>query len=270
MTGADRHLGRGGKAEESASASGLRRAIGMMGILLKHGEPMRVAELATALSIPRSSAYVIIRELTGARYLARSDSGMFYLGPMLFELGMAYGSKIDLVKEGASIVKLLRDSTGETVQLCILDGGELLVLMKEEGSRPVHIISRVGSRVPVNWAAGGRLIVSDLGEQDLRRLLRDTVRPSPTGKASTDVEHLIRQVRKCRDKGYSIEIGETNEHAGCVAAPVHDATGRCVAAISIAVPEQRLKLPNRKWLIDAVRQAARTLSERVGASQIAH
>ena len=141
----------------------------------------------------------------------------------------------------------------------------LLVVMKEEGNRPVRIISRVGTRVPVNWAAGGRLIVGHYPEAELRRLLQATVRPSPTGKASTDVDLLLSQVQKCRQQGYSIEIGETNEHAGCVAAPVSDASGRCIAALSIAAPEQRLRPANRKRLVTAVRGAARRMSLRLGA-----
>ncbi|MBA3519625.1 MAG: IclR family transcriptional regulator [Rhizobiales bacterium] len=242
------------------------RVVAILDLLLRRDEPTGVAEIASALSIPRSTAYNIVNVLSEARYLEPSGpGGKLFLGPKLFELGMAYGSKIDLLKEGAPIVRELRDATGETVQLSILDADMLLVVMKEEGSRPVRIISRVGSRVPVNWAAGGRLVISDLADNDLRRLLRNTVRPSPTGKASTDVELLFQQVRAFRQRGHSIEIGETNEHAGCVAAPVLDAADRCIAAISIAAPEQRLKSVNRKRLVTAVCDAARRLSHRLGA-----
>jgi IclR family KDG regulon transcriptional repressor len=59
-------------------------------------------------------------------------------------------------------------------------------------------------------------------------------------------------------------VNEANAHAGCVAAPVIDAKGRCIAAISVAVPEQRLARDNRDRLIAAVRQAAARLSKRLG------
>jgi DNA-binding IclR family transcriptional regulator len=244
----------------------VRRAVEILEMLFERDEPVGVGEIARTLHIPRSSAYSIINVLSAARYLESAENSRLFLGPKLFELGMAYGNKIDLIKACAPIVKELRDSTKETVQLSILDSDMLLVLMKEEGSHPVRIISRVGSRVPVNWAAGGRLIVSDLADDELRFLLRSTVRPSPTGKASTDVEFLVHQIRKFRRQGYSVEIGETNEHAGCVAAPIVDASGRCIAAISIAVPEQRLKSGNRKRLVAAVRDAANRLSGRFSAS----
>jgi IclR family transcriptional regulator, KDG regulon repressor len=255
-------------ADEAAGGpTSVRRAINILEVLLQRDEPLGVAEIARMLAIPRSTAYGIVNVLTAAHYLESSGggSGKLFLGPKLFALGMAYGNGIDLLKAGAPIVKELRDATGETVQLSVLESDMLLVLMKEEGSHPVRIISRVGSRVPVNWAAGGRLIVSDLSDDKLRRLLHDTVRPSPTGKASTNVEFLIRQIRKFRQRGYSVELNETNEHAGCVAAPVIDASGRCIAAMSIAAPEQRLKAPNRARLIEAVCESARRLSHRLGA-----
>jgi len=79
------------------------------------------------------------------------------------------------------------------------------------------------------------------------------------------VERLVQQIRKFRRQGYAVEINEANDHAGCVAAPVIDATGRCVAAISVVAPEQRLDRVSRDKLIEAVRNAAEGLSHRLGA-----
>ena len=258
---------RSSPARKGAGGSrSIDRVISIFEVLLRRDEPLRVAEMAQELSIPRSTAYGIVNALRDARYLTASENGAkLFLGPRLFELGSAYASKIDFLTEVAPIVKELRDATGETVQLSVLESGMLLVIMKEEGNRPVRIISRVGTRVPVNWAAGGRLIVGHYSDDELRRLLRDTVRPSPTGGASTDVELLLSQIRKCGQQGFSIEIGETNEHAGCVAAPVRDASARCIAALSIAAPEQRLRPANRKRLISAVCAAAGRMSLRLGA-----
>jgi DNA-binding IclR family transcriptional regulator len=112
----------------------------------------------------------------------------------------------------------------------------------------------------VNWAAAGRLLVSDLDDDALRRLLTATVTPSPTGKAETDVDRLVAQIRAAQAAGHAVEIGETNEHAGCVAAPVLDAAGHVIAALSLAAPEQRLNSPDRKSLVSAVRRAATDLS----------
>jgi IclR family KDG regulon transcriptional repressor len=243
----------------------VRRAFNISELMLVAGEPLTVAQLVAQLRIPKSTAYELVRTLSDGGYIERmgQHSGLF-LGRKLFELGTAYRSKIDLLKEGSQVVEELRDATGETIQLSVLENMKMLVLVKEEGSQPLRIISRIGSRVPVNWAAAGRLLVSDLDDAALRNLLRRTVKQSPTTRAMMNIDKLIMQIRQFRRQGYAIEINEANHHAGCVAAPIVDASGRCVAAISVVAPEQRLGRENRKRLVGAVCEAADRLSRRLG------
>jgi IclR family transcriptional regulator, KDG regulon repressor len=242
-----------------------RRVLAIFELMLQRGEPVTVAEVVRALRIPKSTAYELVRTLTAAGYLERNGTAAYFLGRKLFELGMAYRSQMDLLKEGGKVVEELRDETGETVQLSVLENNVMLVLVKEESSKPIRIISRVGSRVPVNWAAAGRLLVSDLSASELKPLLQRIAKPSPTGRAPTDPDELVRQIKRFRTQGFGFELNEANEHAGCVAAPVTDVSGKCVAAISIVAPEQRLQRQHREVLIDAVRRAADKLSRRLGA-----
>ena len=252
------------KEDDSGSRS-VRRALDIFELMLQRGEPITVAQIITELSIPKSTAYELVRTLSDGNYLAHpAKAARLFLGRRLFELGMAYRSNVDLLRDGSQIAEELRNETGETVQLSVLENDLMMVLLKEEGIRPLRIISNVGSRVPVNWAAAGRLLVSDMDDKALTALLTATVRPSPTGRATTDVKKLIAQIRQFRRQGYATEMNETNEHAGCVAAPVIDASGRCMAALSIVAPEQRLMKPNRDYLIASVIAAAKKLSRRLG------
>lgn len=251
--------------EENTGSRSVRRALDIFELMLQRGEPITVAQIVSELSIPKSTTYELVRTLSEGDYLAPSGRGSgLFLGRKLFELGMAYRSHVDLLKDGSRIAEQLRDETGETVQLSVLDNDLMMVLLKEEGVRPLRIISQVGSRVPVNWAAAGRLLVSDMDDKALTVLLTATNRQSPTGHAITDVKKLIKQIRKFRKQGYATELNETNEHAGCVAAPVVNAAGRCIAALSVVAPEQRLVKANRDYLIERVMNAAENLSRRLG------
>lgn len=251
--------------DESTGSRSVRRALDIFELMLQRAEAITVAQIVTELSIPKSTAYELVRTLSEGDYLAPSGRGSgLFLGRKLFELGMAYRAHVDLLKDGSRIAEQLRDETGETVQLSVLDNNLMMVLLKEEGVRPLRIISQVGSRVPVNWAAAGRLLVSDMDDKALTALLTATILQSPTGRAITDAKKLITQIRKFRKQGYATELNETNEHAGCVAAPVIDASGRCIAALSVVVPEQRLVKSNRDYLIERVVNAAEKLSRRLG------
>lgn len=253
-------------AEEAGEGSrSVRRAIDILGLMLDRGGPVTVAQIIAELRIPKSTAYELVRTLNEADFVAPASKGSgLFIGRKLYELGMAYRSHVDLLRDGALIAEELRDETGETVQLSVLDNGMMMVLLKEEGRGHLRIISNVGTRVPVNWAAAGRLLVSDYTDAELESLLKKTVRQSPTGNAVMDVEKLIAQIKKFRRLGYATELNEANEHAGCIAAPVLDAAGRCFAAISVVVPEQRLNKPNRERLIASVMGAAEKLSRRLG------
>ncbi len=242
-----------------SGARSLRRAMGMLTLIQTSGRAHSVTEMALALSIPKSTAYDLVHAMLDEGLVTSAEGGRFALGLRLHELGASYRAQVDILREGTRIVRALRDETGETVQLSALDGPLMHVLLKEEGFRAVRIISHTGSRVPVNWAAAGRLLVSDLDDTGLRRLLSATVTPSPTGRAETDVDRLMTQIRAFRAQGHAVEIGETNEHAGCVAAPVLDGAGQVIAAISLAAPEQRLASPDREGLVAAVIRAAADL-----------
>jgi DNA-binding IclR family transcriptional regulator len=258
--------GKSAVGDDPGGSRSVRRALEIFEFLLQVGEPATIGAVVSALHIPKSTAYELVKTLSEAGYLEPAPRGAgLSLGRKLFELGMAYRGQVDLLRDGSQIVEELRDACGETVQLSVLENDMMLVLLKEEGSRSIRIISRVGSRVPVNWAAAGRLLVSDLDDAALACLLGRTVKQSPTGRAITDIPKLIQQVRKFRRQGYATELNETNEHAGCVAAPVTDGMGRCIAAISIVAPEHRLAKQHREELIKEVRDAADGLSKRLGA-----
>ena len=208
--------------EGTAGSRSVRRALEIFELMLQRGAPLPVAEIVRTLAIPKSSAYELVRTLAENGYLEPSpSSGGYGLGRKLYELGMAYRSQVDLLKEGG--------------------------------------------RVPVNWAAAARLLVSDQDDAALRATLAEHIVPSPTCTASMDIDELIAQIRRFRAQGYGFELGEANAHAGCVAAPVTDGSGKCVAAISVVAPEQRLREENRSFLIEATKDAARRLSLRLGA-----
>jgi len=256
-----------GAQADAGGSRNVRRVLGILDLMLARGEPIDVAHIVKALKIPKSTAYELVRTLVETGLIEpRGRGSTLYLGRKLYELGMAYRAQVDLLKDGGQIVEELRDLTGETVQLSVLEDGMMHVLIKEEGSGHIRIVSRIGSRVPVNWAAAGRLLVSDLDDKLLKELLTRTCRQSPSGKAMMDIPKLIRQIRRFRRQGYGTEINEVNEHAGCVAAPVIDGHGCCIAAISIVAPEQRLDKSNIGMLAKSVMAAAKKLSQRLGAA----
>jgi DNA-binding IclR family transcriptional regulator len=244
----------------------VRRAFDIIDYLDRSPEPKNAAELSRALRIPRSSVYQIAQTLAARGVIdhARSDGG-FTLGRRLHELGLSYQARNGLLQEAQPIVEAVRDETGETAQLVVLDRDEALVVLKADGREPIHVASRVGLRFPINWSAAGRLLLSDLTAEELRRRLPAMVRPSPSGKAPTATATLIREIRAARRQGVAVQLSQSIRHAGAIAAPVIGAAGRCLAALSIVVPVHRLRGARRRKLMRLLKRAAQQLSQRLGA-----
>jgi DNA-binding IclR family transcriptional regulator len=241
------------------------RVTALLDIFLLKVEPLSVQMIVQESGLSRTTVYEIIRSLVAGEYLEkRGKPGHFFLGRRLYELGMAYRDQVNVLKEGHELIEKLRNECNETAQLSVLDEDKILVLLKSESDQSVTIISKIGSRIPVNWAASGRLLISNLTDDELRKKLPHMIEPSPTGKAPTDIEILIREIREARESGYALQIRQSNPHTGAVSAPVFDSTNKCIATVSVVVPDHRLKRQHQRPLIDAVVRAAANLSRRLG------
>ena len=108
-------LARGRPGAGSEGGRSARRLLSIFELMLGRGEPVSVADIVGALRIPKSTAYELVRTLSASGYVERSGAATYFLGRKLFELGMAYRSHVDLLKEGGKVVEELRDETGETV-----------------------------------------------------------------------------------------------------------------------------------------------------------
>ncbi len=235
----------GGSKQPSEGGFGLsiKRVLDVLEILRKSERPLRSSEIIQQLSIPRSSGYEMIKILEASEYIERrGGSNAFSLGRQLHILGMTYREQVDLLKDGGPIVEALRELTGETVQLCVLDNDYLLVLLKGRWAATGAHHLEGGHAGPNQLGAHpGDFLVSDFPDKQLVDLLKRTATPSPIDGRAVNVSGLIREIREFRRRGWAFELNQTNEHAGCIAAPVVDVHGRCVATVSVVVPEQRLQ-----------------------------
>jgi DNA-binding IclR family transcriptional regulator len=152
---------------------------------------------------------------------------------------------------------------GETVQICGRDGDSMVVLAMAEGPGHFKVTSRVGTRVPLNWTASGRLLVGHLPAAERLALFRRCGKASPTGRAETDAATLAEAARAALAERLSIQLGESDFSVACVAAPIRDAAGACQATISIVLPEQKVAR-DRSRFASAVQSAAARIEALLG------
>jgi len=128
----------------------------------------------------------------------------------------------------------------QTVNLAVLDDGKLLYIEMLEGLRSIRMAATVNSYVPVYSTALGKAILAFLPPQDADRILRATRRKKWTDRTITSIRGIVGDCKKAREQGYALDDQESEVGARCVGAPIFNAEGRPIAAISISAPDSLL------------------------------
>lgn len=253
--------------QRRSRTSGIERAVQIMDALRDKGEPMTGYELAKAIGAPVSTIYTLLEELSIRDMLTRYQDGRVWLGPRLHHYGLAYARNLDLLTVATHEMNDLSRVTSECVQICGRDGDMMVVLAMAEGPGHFNVSSRVGTRVPLNWTASGRLLVGHMTEDACAAFFLKNAKPSPTGRAVTNAAELARSAKEAFGKRASVQIGESDFSVACIAAPIRDGAGDCVATLSIVLPEARAH-EQAEHFIRLVQQSALKIENDLGFAHI--
>jgi len=251
------------KSTRRSRVSGIDRALQVIDYLYEAGAPAGPYAIAKAIKAPLSTVYVTIDDLVEKNMLARNADGAIWLGARLYHYGLAYARSLDFMSVATHEMHDLCREANEAVQLCGRDGDHMLVLAMADGPSPFQVASRVGTRVPLNWTASGRLLVGHLAENERIELFKRCARTSPTGRAEIDATSLSEAAAKAFDERLSIQIAESDYAVACIASPICDRDGQCVATISIVLPEQKV-LSDESRYTGQVRASAAKIEKLMG------
>lgn len=221
-----------------------------------------IAEIAAMTGLTYSTVHRIVSVLLERRYLKAHNTREFCLGPRLIELGFAAYSQTDLVRIARPWLENLSRETRDTVHLAQLDGWEVAYLDKLRGARPVEISSRIGGRKPVISTGVGKALMLDEPEATLSRLYQRDHHLLPGGTTEADWLQLMASYRT---GGYSYDLGEDEPSIRCVAAPIRDATGRIIAAVSVSSTLEYMSPERMRNLVPEVQRVAQAISTDLGA-----
>ncbi len=225
---------------------------------------MGISALATRLGLAKSTVHRLATTLVEYDFLEQNrESGKYRLGLAFFELGTLVRRKMDTATEAQGEIHALADSSGETVQLAILDHLSVLYIRIRESRQAVRMSSGLGSRAPAHCTSVGKAllafqpidVVQQVISQGLKRFTANTI---------TDPDLLLAELAAIRAKGYALDEEEIEVGLRCVAAPIRDHSGQVIAAISVAAPVQRMSKKTVQLTIPSVLSSADAISRRLG------
>ncbi|GLS45665.1 IclR family transcriptional regulator [Methylobacterium brachythecii] len=228
--------------------------------------PRGVSELARALQLTKSNVHRTLQTLVAAGYVRATPSGTYECTLKLFELASSVLSRVDVRQVAERFMRSLAEQTQETIHLSLLDKAEVIYLHKIESAHPVRAYSSIGGRAPAYCVASGKAL---LAYQEGALVHLSDPLAAHTSRTITDLDTLRQELEQVRVQGFAINRGEWREGVCGLAAIVHDAMGKPVAAIGISGPADRLDPTALRRFSDVVVDAARGLSRALGYNPIA-
>jgi len=255
-------------AARRGRTSGIDRSLQILDLLSATGRPASAYEIAKAIGAPLSTVYALVEELNERGLLSRPQEKLVWLGPRVMRYGLAYESRMDMLTEAKHEMGRLSRLLGETVQICYRDEDLMVVAAMSDGEGHFRVSSDVGTRVPLNWTASGRLLVGHLPDTERVEMFRTIARPSPTGLAETDPALLAEQAGSDFRNRLAVQMGASDFAVACIAAPIRNAAGECTMTISIVLAEQKAQA-NLERYGDAVRASAGRIERALGRDEAA-
>ena len=224
-------------------------------LLVAQNPGLGVTELAARSSNTKARTFRLLYTLEQRNFVVRRDPGpCYFLDVQSLYIGVAAQEQIDLVRIARQHLLALGRTCNENVQLRVRDGMECVCVDHWQSLHPVKSKSGAGSRRRLHAGASCKLLLA-FAPQEVRHALLGADLPRYTPNTITQHSRLTQELNRIRSVRYAISEGEITEGISAIAAPVLDATGDVVAALSVAGPTQRVQ-PLRQKYVELVTQFA--------------
>lgn len=228
---------------------------------------LTLTQIAAKVDLDKSTAFRLVYTLEQLGYLDRDPLTRLYrLGLKPVQVGLTALNSLDLVQAAQPHLKALFVQCGETTNMAVRDGAEILYVARHRTQQVLNVGLEVGSRLPVWCTAMGKVQLIDLPTEEVCDLVGGHVLPPAGPNAHRDLDALLVDLQSVRDRGYALNDEELVVGVRSVAAPVRDGSGRIVAAINISVPGARVSRAELEArLAPMVVETAAKISRALGA-----
>jgi DNA-binding IclR family transcriptional regulator len=223
-----------------------------------------ISNLAKRLSLAKSTIHRLVTTLSIEGLLEQNpETGRYRLGLNLFVMGTLVRRRLDVSNISQPLLHQLRESTGETIHLAVLNDASIMYLFNLEGSQAIRMRSYIGTLKPAFCTCEGRAIAAFGGNELLNRVLSEPLIARTSGTL-TDPVKLQKALAIVRTTGYAIDDEESEAGMRGIGAPIRDSTGHVVAAVGIGGPSQRLTLKKLRGLAPVLLSTAEAISTQLG------
>jgi DNA-binding IclR family transcriptional regulator len=255
------------KNHENYFVPGLYRGLRVLEILAQAERPMSVSEIGRQMELSRSSVFRLVYTLKHMGFAEDADGGhRVTLGARVLNLGFSYLAAQPLIQTAKPVLESLRDETGISCHLAILESTEVLFLDCIQSRLGYLSNVNVGHRIPAYASPLGWHLLADHSEFEIRSMFPDGTMRAFTEKTPNTPDALFRAVRDAAHGKSVVSHGIAESGGRSVSAPIRGADGRVAAAIDISGPESVFcEADIAAVYVPSVQKAANQISIRLGS-----
>jgi IclR family transcriptional regulator, pca regulon regulatory protein len=215
----------------------LQRGLQVLEAFTPSSPRMRLQEVVNKTGLPKVTVLRFLRTLTALKYLSyNSESKLYSLSPRVMSLGYTALSGMDVRAAALPFLEQLSETTGQNVNLGILDGIEVVYVERIKKKQILNIDLNVGSRLNAYNSSIGQVILAHMDRNELGRVVEELLLdPELTALAGPGGESFYRKLRDVRMKGYALNDESYVGGVRAIGAPVFDHRGVVDAGINIPV-----------------------------------
>ena len=242
--------------EQRDLVGSLRKGLDVLGILAAHPAGMTLTEMAAAAGLTRAGARRLLLTLVAAGFAAQ-DGRRFALTPRLLGLARQWLDGTSLWTFAEPHMLVVAAQLKESCSAAVLSDEDVVYVARVPGERIMSVALHVGARLPAYCTSMGRVLLSDLGEAELERFLHRAAISRRTEKTVTDRRELHALIVQAAVQGFAAVDEELEIGLRSIAVPIHDRSGRIIAAINVSTQSGRFTVAAmRREILPLLQRAA--------------
>lgn len=216
----------------------INRSAGLMDAIAVNG-PSSLKILAAETGLHPSTAFRILGSLVEIGFVERDSVGHYFIGRKIAKLANSSRRSTDLREEALPIMEKLRDQIGETINLTVREGDEVIYIERATPNRMMRVEQVIGSRAPLHVTAVGKLMLNELGDDFIQSYNKRTGLKSYTQHTLSSLADLKADLKQSSERGFAFDNEEAEIGVGCIGVLIRNSNGEVLGGLSVSAPIER-------------------------------
>ncbi len=243
-------MGTNQNTKEVKTIASVIKAIEVIEYIAYSEKEVGVTEISNGLNYGVSATYHLLNTLKKCNIISQNNrTKKFKLGLKLWQIGILSYNQNHLSLTLKPYLKKLKDLTGETANLTIMDNNKIVYIAQEESDKLVKMFTTIGATAPLHCTAAGKALLAYKSEKTQKIILDKIELTRYTDNTIINKKDFIAEIAQVKKQGYSFDNEERELGVSCIGAPVFDINNDAIACITISGPTSRFNVKNKKrWL----------------------